>query len=70
MQVQAPVGRVAVQVERDSHEGDLHHHERHDHQLPKAKIQEFHTENRRSLWVPAHRSGATVRIKEIEVGGL
>ena len=39
MQIQAAVGRVAVQVEGDSHEGDLHHHERHEHVLPEAKIQ-------------------------------
>ena len=39
MQIEAAMGRVAMQVERHAHEGDLHHQERHEHVAPEAKIQ-------------------------------
>jgi hypothetical protein len=64
MQVQAPVGRVAVQVEGDSHEGDLHHQERHEHELPKAKIQNSIQKIDVHCGYLRTRSGATVRVKE------
>src|SRR5690606_16727040 len=39
MQIEAPMGRVPVKIERYAHEGELHHHERDQRIAPKAKIQ-------------------------------
>ena len=39
MQIEAAMGGIAVQIQRDAHEGELHHQERHQHVAPEAKIQ-------------------------------
>jgi hypothetical protein len=38
VQVEAAMSGVAVQVEGDAHEGELHHQKRHEHVRPEAKI--------------------------------